>query len=277
MKQLTAAVTLALASASANAVIISFNDFSDLSAFQLNGSAAGITNPVVPGNALRLTNGFSQSGSAFLSDSITLNDQASFSARFDFRITRPTGSFDGDGWGADGLAFVVQTVSNSVGGAGGGIGYRYIPNSMGVEFDTWNNGIWDDNDGNHVGINLEGDVDSVVQASVAPRLNNGGVWTAWVDYDGVNDLLEVRLSDVGVRSNLALLSYNVDLTSILGSPNAFIGFTSGTGSAGGDHDILNFDFRNDFNPIGVSEPGTFALLGLGFLGLLYGRRRVFKV
>lgn len=276
MKQLTAAVALVLASVGANAITISYSDFSDLSDFQLNGSAANIPNPALPGNVLRLTNERSQSGSAFLSDSVLLNDQASFSARFDFRITKPIGSFDNDGWGADGLAFVVQTVSNSVGGAGGGIGYRYIPDSVGVEFDTWNNGVWDDFDGNHVGINLEGDVDSVVQASVAPRLNNGGIWTAWIDYDGLNDLLEVRVSDIGVRSNLALLSYNVDLVSVLGSPNAFIGFTSGTGSAGGHHDILNFDFRSEFNPIVVSEPATVALLGLGLLGVFYRRRKAFN-
>lgn len=273
MKQLTAAIALVLASTGANAITISYSDFSDLSAFQLNGSAASIPNPAAPDNALRLTNNLSQSGSAFLTDAISLNNQASFSARFDFRIFDAIGSFDKDGWGADGLSFVVQTVSNSVGGAGGGIGYRYITDSVGIEFDTWNNPEWDDADGNHVGINLEGDVNSVAQATVSPRMNNGEVWTAWIDYDGVNDLLEVRLSDTGLRSDLALLSYNLDLVSVLGSTNAFVGFTSGTGSAGGHHDILNFDFRNDFNPIVVSEPAPVALLVLSMFGLGYRRLR----
>ncbi len=273
MKQLTAAIALVLASTGANAITISYSDFSDLSAFQLNGSAASIPNPAAPDNALRLTNNLSQSGSAFLTDAISLNNQASFSARFDFRIFDAIGSFDKDGWGADGLSFVVQTVSNSVGGAGGGIGYRYITDSVGIEFDTWNNPEWDDADGNHVGINLEGDVNSVAQATVSPRMNNGEVWTAWIDYDGVNDLLEVRLSDTGLRSDVALLSYNLDLVSVLGSTNAFVGFTSGTGSAGGHHDILNFDFRNEFNPIVVSEPAPVALLALSVFGLLYRRFR----
>jgi hypothetical protein len=273
MKQLTAAIALVLASTGANAITISYSDFSDLSAFQLNGSAASIPNPAAPDNALRLTNNLSQSGSAFLTDAISLNNQASFSARFDFRIFDAIGSFDKDGWGADGLSFVVQTVSNSVGGAGGGIGYRYITDSVGIEFDTWNNPEWDDADGNHVGINLEGDVNSVAQATVSPRMNNGEVWTAWIDYDGVNDLLEVRLSDTGLRSDVALLSYNLDLVSVLGSTNAFVGFTSGTGSAGGHHDILNFDFRNDFNPIVVSEPAPVALLALSIFGLMYRRFR----
>lgn len=273
MKKLTAVIALALASTGANAVTISYSDFSDLSAFQLNGSAAIITNPAAPDNSLRLTNALSQSGSAFLTDAISLTNEASFSARFDFRIFDAIGSQDLDGWGADGLSFVVQTVSNSVGGAGGGIGYRYIPDSVGIEFDTWNNPEWDDADGNHVGINLEGSVDSVAQATVSPRMNDGAVWTAWIDYNGATDLLEVRLSDTGLRSDVALLSYNVDLVSVLGSTDAFIGFTSGTGSAGGHHDVLNFDFRSEFNPIEVSEPAPFALLALSMFGLMYRRFR----
>lgn len=277
MKKLATAITAAFLSAGANAMTISYADFSDLSDFQLNGSTALISNPTAD-NSLRLTNALSQSGSAFLTNTISLNNQASFSASFDFRITNPLGISDGDGQGADGIVFVVQTVSNTAGGSGGGIGYQNLPNSVGVEFDTWNNGGWDDNDGNHAGINLNGNIDSVVQKSVAPRMNNGDVWSAWIDYDGVTDLLEVRLSDDGVRSATALLSLTVDLETILGTPDAYIGFTSGTGAAGGYHDILNLEFRDDFNPIGVSEPGMLSLFGFGFglLGLAAFRRRLSK-
>ncbi len=271
MKKLSAAIALTLLSAGSQALTVSYGDFSDLSDFQLNGSTAAITNPTAD-NSLRLTNNLNQSGSAFLTDAISLNNQASFSARFDFRISNPMGISDGDGQGADGIVFVVQTVSNTAGGAGGGIGYSGLADSVGIEFDTWNNGGWDDNDGNHVGINLEGNINSTVQTSVSPRMNNGDIWTAWVDYDGVTDLLEVRLSDSGLRSALALLSLTVDLETVLGSPDAFVGFTSGTGSGGGFHDIMNFEFRDDFNPISVSEPAPFALLGLGLLGFLAGRR-----
>ena len=39
--------------------------------------------------------------------------------------------------------FVLQTVSSNVGGVGGGMGYVGIPNSVGIEFDNWNNGAGD--------------------------------------------------------------------------------------------------------------------------------------
>lgn len=270
MKQLTTALALVLVSAGANALTISYSDFSDLSDFQLNGSAASITNPAAPDNALRLTNSFSQKGSAFVTDSFALTSDTSFSSRFDFRITAPMGGRDQDGQGADGLMFVLNTESDAVGGAGGNLGYKGLPDSLGVEFDTWNNGPWDDFNGNHVGINMAGSMDSVVQTPVAPRMNNGKVWTAWIDYDAASNLLEVRLSDSGLRSALALLSLNVDLASVLGSPNVFVGFSSGTGDAANYHDILNFEFR-DF--VAVGESGSLVLLTLGLLGLVGVRLR----
>jgi len=46
-----------------------------------------------------------------------------------------------------------------------------------------------------------------------------------------------------------LLSKTVDLLSAIGTPVAFVGFTSGTGGANANHDILAWEFTNDFDPI----------------------------
>ncbi|MDZ4754283.1 MAG: L-type lectin-domain containing protein [Phycisphaerae bacterium] len=80
---------------------------------------------------------------------------------FAFRITDPDGSlFDCNvDTGADGLVFVVQSISSSVGGLGRGIGYAGIQQSVGVEFDTWCNAVNNDPSSNHVGINVNGVVD----------------------------------------------------------------------------------------------------------------------
>jgi uncharacterized repeat protein (TIGR01451 family) len=224
-----------------------FANFCDTSQFTLNGSAASL-NP--NGDCvLRLTNNLGQSGSAFLTNTISLASDASFSTFFSFQISNPLGASDGDGQGADGLVFVVQTVANNVGGGGGGIGYAGIANSVGIEFDTWDNGGADP-DGNHVGINLNGSVSSVQAQSVTPRLNNGQVWFAWVDYNGVTDTLEVRVSETSTRPALPLMTEVVDLVAVLGQTDAFTGFTSGTGAAGNTHDILTWQFVGSFAPIG---------------------------
>ena len=190
-----------------------------------------------------------QAGSAFTSSPITLTADASFSTSFSFQFSEQFGG------GADGLVFVVQTVSSSVGAEGGGIGYDGLEDSVGVEFDNWfNSGV--DDSSSHVGIDLEGNMDSVVSADVADLDDPTKTWFAWVDYDGTTDELSVRFADTATRPDTALLTHVVDLATVLGSSDAYVGFTSGTGSAGANHDVLTWTFANCFAPLGQSTPPT---------------------
>ncbi len=237
-------LTLGLVGRASAASTVTFSDFTaaNLGLLQLNGDTAGL-NPNSD-DVLRLTtNVGGQAGSAFLKDAISLAGDASFSTAFQFRISSP-----GNG-GADGLVFVVQTNSNTAGGGGGGIGYLGIDDSVGIEFDNWDNGSIDGNSANHVGINLNGIIasDPLADVSGLGQLENGNIWYAWVDYDGTT--LEVRLSTTSTRPGSALLTKTVDLVNVLGTTVAFIGFTSGTGGANAKHDILAWSFTNDFDPI----------------------------
>lgn len=271
-----AAAVLSASTLAGASTVINYPDFSSTAGLQLNGGAAAVS------GALRVTNAnFSQAGSAFSTSTVSLASGASFSTYFQFRFTRPGGACDSSTTcGADGLVFVVQTVSNNVGTGGGGIGYEGIPNSIGIEFDTWNNGWWDDDNGNHVGIDINGNIDSALQANVATRMNNGGIWSAWVDYNGNTDALEVRLAEgiAALRPVNALLTYTVDLTTVLQTTNAFVGFTAGTGAAYNNHDVLAWQFNSSYQPIdqvgAIPEPETYAMLlaGLGLLGAMKRRR-----
>lgn len=203
-----------------------------------------------------------------------------FSAVFDFRISSPGGAADAEGQaGADGIAFVIQRSAsgpNALGGFGEGLGYSGIGSSVAVEFDTFKNSSLNDPNTNHIGVNENGSNVSLATAVVGPAFDGGTKWTAWVDYDGAK--LEVRLSQDGIRPSVAALTQTINLTGTIGGSTAYIGFTGATGSAYGNHEILNFAFSDTYLSGGISavpEPSTCALLalGLGFVGMTLWRRR----
>lgn len=266
MKSHLLALTVLFASTAAVADELVFYDFSDLTNIKLNGESVNL-NPN-SGNTLSLTDDLWQSSSAFFTESLTLDNLASFSAAFQFQITDPQGISDNDGQGADGLTFIVQANTDTVGQFGAGIGYQGLPNSVAVEMDTWRNPAFDGNNGNHVAINKDGNMQAIASTNIDTRMNNGEVWTVWVDYDGLQEIMEVRVSETNQRPDDATVSASIDLEETLGTTTAYVGFTSGTGAAGGDHDVLNLQFYDDYQPVQavtVVEPSSVLLLAFGML------------
>lgn len=79
---------------------------------------------------------------------------------------------------------------------------------------------------------------------------------------------------------LAISDFPIDIASYLGTNQAYVGFTSGTGAGWENHDILNWQFADTTQlapqppaPGGVPEPVSFSLFGAGVAGLAAMRRR----
>ncbi len=235
------------------AVVMQFSDFGDTGSLALNGSAQSVTTQ--DGTVLRITPAQgNQAGSFFSNETVNASD---FSTYFQFRITEPGGSiFDcNEEAGADGITFVIQSIASDIGSAGAGIGYSGIETSIGVEFDTWCNGSNNDPSSNHLGIDINGSVvhDPTAELTkiVTPDFDNGQIWYAWIDYDGT--VLEVRINENSTRPAEPDLAMNEEIPTLLGQNDAYIGFTSATGLDWGNHDILYWEYRDNYDPI-VTPP-----------------------
>lgn len=282
---------------SAQAQTFAYANFIDTTGLQINGSADALN--IAGRDVMRLTPpAGSMGGSVFSTQAIALTNQYSFSTRFTFNIgsngDTPYGPI-----GADGIAFVIQTLANNVGGAGGSLSYGGITPSVEVEFDTYSNGFDPDFNGNltannHIAIMKNGDATNhLAYSNVSSTLNLSGGYdiTAFVDYNGASNLMEVRWSTDGLRPDNAGLSYTIDLASIFGANPVFVGFTGGTGANWSEQDIVNWAFNADYNPIAapptgtilpgsssgaVPEPTTWAMMIIGFGavgGATRGKRR----
>ncbi len=293
-------------------------DFSSSSCLTLTGSPAGVAYPgfylpassqappegtpnaaaTAPGNVskvLRLTtNGTFTSGSAWFTSPQTVT--TSFSTTFTFQLSDTNTSTP-----ADGFAFVIQNSSVNaldpdVGGTDGcSIGYGDdpantgctsttggIPNSLAVEFDTYQNG--DDPNANHVAIQSCGQAPNSSDNLVGGVLGNpapcnlaintltgmpiiladGSIHTATIFYTLTqphaagtcqsNPCLDVLLDGVDLFNG----GVPVNLSTLLSLPNntAWVGFTAATGGSDEISDILSWTFTN-------SEALTVTELGLG--------------
>ncbi len=267
---------LGLAASSAFGTTLSYDDFSDITGLELSGNAAQA------GSVVRLTPAAEgQVGGLFTTTQIALGSLNSFSTYFQFRITDSySGIFhDSDGIpGAGGLLFVIQTQSNQV-GVEGGLGFRGLSPSVGVEFDTWQDGdpVLDPS-GNHVGINTNGSLTSLITAVESVPFNNGEIWNAWIDYDGDAQTMEVRWSLGDTRPGAAQLSHSIDFVGIFGPEvEGYFGFTSATGAAYGNHDILKWTLEDSYAPIysasPVPEPGSAVALALLLSSAVFHRQR----
>jgi gliding motility-associated-like protein len=94
--------------------------------------------------------------STFQKGSVWNSNKIDLSSPFDFSFDINFGC--GDANGADGIAFILQPISTSIGSSGSGLGFQGISPSVGILMDTWQNTVENDPTYDHISINKNGDV-----------------------------------------------------------------------------------------------------------------------
>jgi len=169
-----------------------------------------------------------QSGSVWNINKIDLNQS------FDFKFNVFLGCKDADG--ADGIVFVLQAISTSIGTAGGGIGYDGVNPSIGITIDTWQNFNNSDPPDDHIAIHRNGDINHSGPNNLA------GPVSAITSSNNIEDCKWHILRIVWDAPTKTLradmdgaerVKTTIDLVGSVfnGDPKVFWGFTSATGGS----------------------------------------------
>lgn len=203
-------------------LLLLFCGLKPMAQYTMNGSAAQISC-----NEYRLTDAINtQSGSVWNNNKINLTQS------FDFKFDVFLGSKDNDG--ADGIVFVLQPISTSVGTSGGGLGYEGVSPAVGITLDTYQNGINNDPAYDHIAIQLNGDIGHTTSNNLAGPVTalNGsdniedGLWHALrIQWDA-----PTKTISAWVDGNLRVSAIKDFVTDVFsGDPMVFWGFTGSTG------------------------------------------------
>ncbi|MCC6289152.1 MAG: gliding motility-associated C-terminal domain-containing protein [Chitinophagaceae bacterium] len=168
------------------------------------------------------------SGSVWNINKINLNQS------FDYHFNVYLGCNDTEG--ADGIAFVLQPISTSIGSSGEGLGVEGVSPSVIVAIDTYQNTNKNDPAYDHLDIHLNGDlvhgtannIAGPVQALAGSDNIEDCQWHVFrISWNTVSKVISVYM-DGNQR-----LTANIDLvqTIFAGDPMVFWGFTAATGGA----------------------------------------------
>jgi len=179
-------------------------------------------------HAIQLTDGEpAEARSAWYTSLVNANE---FSTTFTFAISAGNTT-------ADGFTFALQRVGpTALGYDGHDLGYAGIKDSVGVAFDVYNFSA----EGSQFGFISKGKVPDPATPMGNVNLHSGDEFTCTLTYDGTT--LSAVVTDVEHPADVFTDSETINIPSILGGDQAYVGFTGATGVAWSTQEILNWTY-----------------------------------
>ncbi len=171
--------------------------------------------------------------------SVWNNTKIDLSQSFDFVFDIYLGDHES---GADGIAFVMQPISTSVGTTGNGMGFAGISPSIGITLDTYQNSEDGDPFYDHIAIQRNGDINHlsannlagpIAILSTSDNIEDNTIHKLRIKWNATTKILETY-SDGVLRLTL---SNDLVNTTFGGNPMVYWGFT---GATGGENNLQRF-------------------------------------
>ncbi|KAK8273305.1 hypothetical protein V6Z11_D11G399600 [Gossypium hirsutum] len=168
-------------------------------------------------------------------------------------------STDGRAFSGDGFAFIITPSKNLKASSGQYLGMLNAADPgnlsnhlVGIEFDTVQNLEFKDIDDNHVGIDINRLVSNASVAAGYYRqgsstkqnlsLKSGKPIQAWIDYDSIDNVINVTIAPSSKRPTTPILSFHVDLSPFL-NEFMYVGFSASTGQLASSHYVLGWSLK----------------------------------
>ena len=228
------------------------------------GDTSGAPQPEV----LRTTSGGGgEAGSIFTNTKV---DLTSFYTTFNFQF-RPGGNPI-----ADGMTFTIQNNNpNALGGAGGGLGYQGIDHSAAVKFDAWTETSNHSSTGlyfNGVATNSNPPPPNVFVDLAGTPINFNGnaqvnpphTYQVELSYSGTTLVETIRDLNLTGNNSVTHTYTGVNLATLIGSSQGYVGFTGGTGGATSIQEIQSWygqflNYTPALTAVQLTAPSTTAV------------------
>lgn len=248
-------------------LFISFPVYSQLDGLYYNGFNEVGTNITLNGVAgidkngiIQLTNKTSRLlGQAFYSSPLRFKSSpnssaSSFSTSFAFAIDPEYPKLGGHG-----LAFVISPTKDLKSLPSQYLGLlnatdigNFSNHLFAVEFDTVQDFEFDDIDDNHIGIDINSLKSNASETAAyyaddgltkqGLNLTSGKTFKAWIDYDSVQNIINVTISPFSSKPKVPILSFHFDLSSIF-HEFMYAGFSASTGLLASSHHLFGWSFK----------------------------------